>query len=76
MPTIHVDVSEEEHEFLTAMAKLEDKDVAELLKTATFEHLEDYYDAQLGDKPYEDFLQHTKIRPISELLRDWMADED
>lgn len=75
MPTINVDVSEEEKDFLTAMAKLEEKSVAELLRTATFEHLEDYYDAQLGDKPYEGFLQHTKIRPISELLGAWMEED-
>lgn len=70
MATITVRVSEEEKDFLDQMAKFEGKSLSELLKSKTFESLEDTYDAQVGDLAYQEYLKNPDSRPLSELINE------
>ncbi len=71
MSTIIVRVTSEEKEFLDRIAKFENKSLSELMKTHTLESLEDIYDANVGDLAYEEYLENSISRPLSELLDEY-----
>lgn len=56
MPVISVRVSNDEKKFLETMAEFKGVSISDLLRTYTFEQLEDEYDARIGEEAYQDYL--------------------